>query len=126
MIAAFPDAVERADEQASAGVAARPSGSCRAAAIAGDLTEESRNEQAGAGLDKLTPEEFARFTELNDGLPRRHGFPFILAVRGRDKHDILDGFQRAPWQPPDAEFATALGAGRAHHPLPHRGPRDVP
>ena len=51
------------------------------AAIKEGLTKESTSEQASAGLDSLTPEEFARFGELNAAYDARFGFPFIVAVR---------------------------------------------
>ena len=76
-------------------------------AIAGELTEESRNEQAGAGLDRLTPEEHARFTKLNDTYTQKFGFPFIIAVRGLDKTDILAAFEERIHNSPEAEFETA-------------------
>ncbi len=64
------------------------------AALAGDLTEASTNEQAGAGLNTLTETEYARFHELNDAYKARFDFPFILAVKGHDKHSILAEFER--------------------------------
>ena len=76
-------------------------------AIAGELTEESRNEQAGAGLDRLSPEEHARFTELNDAYTAKFGFPFIIAVRGLDKADILAAFEKRIHNSPAVEFETA-------------------
>jgi 2-oxo-4-hydroxy-4-carboxy-5-ureidoimidazoline decarboxylase len=78
------------------------------AAIAGDLTDDSRREQAGAGLDRLTPDEFARFTALNTAYRERFGIPFIFAVRGADKHRILASFEARIGNPEDVEFATAL------------------
>lgn len=63
------------------------------AAIAGDLTEASRSEQRGAGLDRLTPAEYARFQSLNRRYREKFGFPFVLAVRGHDKHGILAAFE---------------------------------
>ena len=78
------------------------------AAVAGDLTEDSHREQTGAGLDRLTPEEFARFTALNAAYRDRFGIPFIFAVRGAGKHDILAAFEARIGNPPDVEFATAL------------------
>ncbi len=62
-------------------------------ALAGHLTAESTKEQASAGLDLLTPEERTRFTALNSSYVARFGFPFIIAVRGRSKHDILEAFE---------------------------------
>ena len=77
-------------------------------AIAGDLTEDSRNEQAGAGLDRLSPEEHARFTALNTAYTDKFGFPFIIAVKGLSKDDILADFERRIDNTPEQEFETAL------------------
>ena len=55
------------------------------AAVIGELTETSRKEQAGAGLDRLTPEEFERFTALNAAYKERFGIPFIFAVKERPR-----------------------------------------
>lgn len=76
-------------------------------AIAGKLTDDSRNEQAGAGLDRLTPEEHARFTELNAAYVARNGFPFIIAVKGLNRNDILAAFEQRISNDREAEFATA-------------------
>lgn len=77
-------------------------------AIRGELTAESTSEQAGAGLDKCSPEEFRRFTELNDTYKAKFGFPFILAVKGRNRVEILDNFERRIHNDPATEFRTAL------------------
>jgi OHCU decarboxylase len=63
-------------------------------ARAGRLTADSSKEQAAAGLDRLTDDERARFTELNDAYKARFGFPFIMAVKGRSKAEILTAFER--------------------------------
>ncbi|MDS7597738.1 2-oxo-4-hydroxy-4-carboxy-5-ureidoimidazoline decarboxylase [Agrobacterium tumefaciens] len=76
-------------------------------AIAGELTEDSRQEQAGAGLDRLTPQEHARFTELNAAYTRKFGFPFIIAVKGLNRHDILSAFERRVDNSVEEEFLTA-------------------
>lgn len=78
------------------------------AAVAGELTEDSSREQAGAGLDSLTPEEFERITSLNTTYRDRHGIPFILAVRGATKHDILAAFEARVGNTPEQELVTAL------------------
>ncbi|SER03942.1 OHCU decarboxylase [Faunimonas pinastri] len=78
------------------------------AAIAGDLTTSSKSEQAGAGLDQCTPDEFRRFQGLNDGYKTKFGFPFILAVAGRDRHQILDAFEERIRNDPAEEFREAL------------------
>lgn len=77
-------------------------------ALAGDLTDDSTAEQASAGLDRLTAEELATFTELNDAYKKRFGFVFIMAVKGKSKDDILAGFRARLPNSPEAEFETAL------------------
>ncbi|MCJ8151905.1 2-oxo-4-hydroxy-4-carboxy-5-ureidoimidazoline decarboxylase [Shinella sedimenti] len=76
-------------------------------AIAGGLTEDSRREQAGAGLDRLSAEEHARFTALNTAYTEKFGFPFIIAVKGLTKNDILTAFQTRIDNSAQAEFETA-------------------
>jgi OHCU decarboxylase len=77
-------------------------------AIAGGLTAESSSEQAGAGLDSCTPDEFASFSDLNDRYGARFGHPFIIAVRGLDRAAILAAFAARIDNDPTTEFATAL------------------
>jgi 2-oxo-4-hydroxy-4-carboxy-5-ureidoimidazoline decarboxylase len=77
-------------------------------ARAGRLTSDSTSEQAGAGLDRLSGEEYARFTALNEAYKARFGFPFIMAVKGRSKDEILDAFERRLEHDEAAERATAL------------------
>lgn len=77
-------------------------------AVAGELTEDSRKEQAGAGLDRLTPEEFARFTQANATYTEKFGFPFIIAVKGLDRHQILAAFEARVGNSREEEFSTAL------------------
>ncbi|EJZ19811.1 2-oxo-4-hydroxy-4-carboxy-5-ureidoimidazoline decarboxylase, partial [Rhizobium sp. Pop5] len=76
-------------------------------AISGELTEDSRKEQAGAGLDRLSPAEHARFTELNSTYVEKFGFPFIIAVKGLGKDDILSAFEARIGNGRDEEFGTA-------------------
>lgn len=78
-------------------------------AIAGGLTEDSRKEQAGAGLDRLSAQEHARFTALNTAYVEKFGFPFIIAVKGLTKDDILAAFERRIDNSREEEFATACG-----------------
>ncbi len=76
-------------------------------AAARRLTAESTAEQAGAGLDALTDAERATFTELNDAYVKKHGFPFIIAVRDNTKASILDAFRTRLGNDRATEFATA-------------------
>src|SRR5438270_13536304 len=77
-------------------------------AIRGELTAHSTSEQAGAGLDKCSPEEFARFTELNGAYKAKFDFPFITAVKGRQRGEILAAFERRLGNDAATEFRTAL------------------
>ena len=78
------------------------------AAVAGELTAESTEEQSSAGLDQCTPGQFERFTELNEQYKVKFGFPFVMAVRGSSRDDILAAFERRLGHDYDAEFETAL------------------
>jgi OHCU decarboxylase len=77
-------------------------------ALAGALTAASTEEQRSAGLDQCSPEELARFTALNDAYKARFGFPFIMAVRGRSRAEILAAFERRLTNDPEAEVDAAL------------------
>jgi 2-oxo-4-hydroxy-4-carboxy-5-ureidoimidazoline decarboxylase len=108
MIEAFGDEVREAGPaERLALLRAHPDLAGRAA-IAGEMAEDSRREQTGAGLDSLTPEEFSRFTELNESYTAKFGFPFILAVRGADKQTILASFAERIERDPEAELAMAV------------------
>ncbi|MGB1474278.1 MAG: 2-oxo-4-hydroxy-4-carboxy-5-ureidoimidazoline decarboxylase, partial [Candidatus Puniceispirillaceae bacterium] len=78
-------------------------------ALQGKLTQSSTEEQASAGLDSLTPEELAQFSQLNTRYMEKFGFPFIIAVKGMHKTDILQAFQIRVEHDSDTEFAEACG-----------------
>ncbi|VXC61381.1 2-oxo-4-hydroxy-4-carboxy-5-ureidoimidazoline decarboxylase [Pseudomonas sp. 8Z] len=78
------------------------------AAIRGELTASSTSEQAGAGIHECSAEEFTRFTELNHAYKAKFGFPFIKAVKGSNRHQILAAFEERIHNAPEQEFATAL------------------
>jgi len=59
------------------------------AAIEGSLTRSSEREQASAGLDRLTPDEYEAFTRANAAYRDRFGFPFVVCVREHTKESIL-------------------------------------
>lgn len=73
------------------------------------LTAESTREQASAGLDTLTDAELADFTARNETYQAKFGFPFIICARLNAKAAILSAMQARVNNPPDTEFATALG-----------------
>lgn len=108
LLAAFQAAILAAGEgEQSALLSAHPDLAGRAAR-AGALTADSTREQAGAGLDTLTDEEFARFTALNGAYRERFGIPFIVAVRGATKHAILAAFENRVGGTMAEERLTAL------------------
>ncbi|MCK1786094.1 2-oxo-4-hydroxy-4-carboxy-5-ureidoimidazoline decarboxylase [Pseudomonas sp. TNT11] len=78
------------------------------AAIQGQLTEASTQEQAGAGIHQCTAEEFSRFTELNEAYKAKFKFPFIMAVKGSNRHQIINAFESRIHNPVDTEFKCAL------------------
>lgn len=77
-------------------------------ALSRDLTAASQREQASAGLDALSPEEFERFHALNSAYRSRFGMPFIICVRLNTKETILAEFERRLLCEPAAERQEAL------------------
>lgn len=78
------------------------------AARAGDITDDSKREQASVGLDTLSNEEFERFHRLNDAYKAKFGIPFIVCVRRHTRDSILAEFERRLINDAPAELATAL------------------
>ncbi|KUP25205.1 2-oxo-4-hydroxy-4-carboxy-5-ureidoimidazoline decarboxylase [Paenibacillus sp. DMB5] len=72
------------------------------------VTPYSAAEQQGAGLDRLTPEEFELLTGLNAAYTEKFGFPFILAVRGKNKDDIIAAISERVHYPLEQEREQAL------------------
>jgi OHCU decarboxylase len=93
-----------------------------ASAIASDeeITDESRGEQKSVGLDQCSPAEFDEFNRLNGAYTNKFGFPFIIAVKGLDRDQILEIFRSRLENSPEDEFREALrqviriGAFRLH------------
>ena len=77
-------------------------------ARARSLTAASAREQGGAGLDRMSEADAAAFDRLNAAYRARFGFPFIIAVRGRTRSEILPVFEARLGRDPEAEVATAL------------------
>ena len=108
LIGAFTEAVRTAPRDAQLALLRAHPDLAGRAAVAGDIAEESRREQAGAGLDRLTAEEFTRFHDLNTRYRERFGFPFIFAVKGATKEAILAAFEDRIDNDAGSEHATAL------------------
>ena len=72
------------------------------------ISDASTGEQAGAGLQQLSAEEFARLEGLNRAYKEKFNFPFLYAVKGSTKYDILQALERRLENPADPEVAEAL------------------
>jgi len=72
------------------------------------MADASAAEQAGAGLDSLTAEEFEHLQQLNSTYKEKFGFPFLLAVKGSTKIDIMRSLEQRIGQPRDVEYREAL------------------
>jgi len=73
------------------------------------LTADSKAEQSGAGLDSCSTDEFVEFARLNLAYVKKFGFPFIIAVKGRKRQEILDVFTERLHNDAEVEFAAAIG-----------------
>ncbi|HLT89482.1 MAG TPA: 2-oxo-4-hydroxy-4-carboxy-5-ureidoimidazoline decarboxylase [Woeseiaceae bacterium] len=104
IMAACVDAADEATKLAL--IRAHPDLADRAAV--GGLTTASGEEQASAGLDQCTPGEYARFGALNREYKAKFGFPFVMAVRGRHRREILAAFEQRLGNDRETELATAI------------------
>ncbi|HRP95798.1 MAG TPA: 2-oxo-4-hydroxy-4-carboxy-5-ureidoimidazoline decarboxylase [Rhodocyclaceae bacterium] len=77
-------------------------------AAAGTLTADSTSEQRGAGLDRCSADELAKLRRLNAAYHERFGFPFVMAVKGRSKFEIMDALDARLGNDRDTEFRTCL------------------
>lgn len=102
--AAMTGVVERATrEEQLALLCAHPDLGTRAR-----VSTASASEQSGAGLDRLTSEEYQRLQEQNAVYRRKFGFPFLYAVKGSTKYDILRALDQRLESAPQQEFRQAL------------------
>ena len=72
------------------------------------MSDASTSEQAGAGLDRLSREDFERLNRLNASYRQKFGYPFLFAVKGSTRQQILDALERRLPNTPAEEFAEAL------------------
>ncbi len=106
--AAFRAAVQADTESAQLGLIRAHPDLAGKAALAGELTAESAHEQASAGLDRLSPEEFAEFGRLNAAYHEKFDLPYVVCVRENDKDSIFEGARRRLANTPEQERAAAL------------------
>lgn len=72
------------------------------------MSENSTKEQSSAGLDQLTPVEFARLHQYNEAYKNKFGFPFLFAVKGSTKLRIMQSLEARLQSSPEDEFQEAL------------------
>ena len=72
------------------------------------ISDASAGEQRGAGLDRLEVNEYEQLQRLNDEYRRRFGFPFLFAVKGSTKEDVLTALEARVRRSTDEELAEAL------------------
>ena len=76
-------------------------------AVEKKLTEDSKNEQKNASLNQCTDEEFVEFKKLNEEYKKKFGFPFIVAVKGKNKEEIPNSFRQRITNNINLEFEEA-------------------
>lgn len=73
-----------------------------------ELTDASQNEQSGAGLNRCSEEEYQAFQNLNRQYRDKFGFPFIIAVKGLQRTEILTKFRQRINNDKAQEFETDI------------------
>ena len=76
-------------------------------AVEKKLTEDSKNEQKNSSLNQCTDEEFVEFKKLNEEYKKKFGFPFIIAVKEKNKEEILNSFRQRITNNINLEFEEA-------------------
>lgn len=109
MLDAMTDAVSGSSEDEQSKLLRAHPDLAGKAARAGTLTKDSSSEQASAGLDQLSDQEFESFQRFNAEYQKKHGIPFIVCVRRHTKDSILKQFAKRIGNSPAQEFHTALG-----------------
>ena len=105
---ALQNVVDQADHNKQLGLLRAHPDLAGKLAIAGKLTKESIVEQESAQLDQCTASEFREFRSLNDRFKTTFGHPYILAVRNRNRKEILSNYRTRLNNDPHKEFAEAL------------------
>ncbi|MEO1090614.1 MAG: 2-oxo-4-hydroxy-4-carboxy-5-ureidoimidazoline decarboxylase [Pseudomonadota bacterium] len=108
LVGAFHEALRAADEPTRRQVVEAHPDLGGKLAQRGALTAASAAEQHGAGLDLLTEAERVMFTELNEAYRTKFGFPFVFAVKGSTKDDVLRAFEDRLPNAVGVELANAV------------------
>lgn len=108
LFAAMIQAVEQASHQEQLDLICAHPELAGKEAEAGTLTKESTGEQRGAGLDQCSPEELVRLRDLNSKYRAQHGFPFVIAVKGLTRYQIMDAVEARLHNKTEDEFHKCL------------------
>lgn len=92
LAAVFADCVDRADDETKLVLIRAHPDLAGKAAVAGEITQDSSEEQQSAGIDQCSADEYHEFQSLNQQYKDKFGFPFVMAVRNSDRHKILAAF----------------------------------
>jgi len=104
----FANCVDSADYEAKLQlIRAHPDLAGRAA-VRGELTADSTDEQASAGIDQCTKAEYEQFVSFNSAYKAKFGFPFVMAVKNSNRLAILSAFAERIENDGDTEFETAI------------------
>ena len=76
-------------------------------AVEKKLTRDSKKEQKNSSLNQCTEKEFIEFKKLNEEYKKKFGFPFIIAVKGKNKEEILNSFRQRITNNINSEFEEA-------------------
>ena len=104
----FANCVDQADDERKLALIRAHPDLAGKAAIRGELTVESTSEQSSAGIDRCSPDEFEQFQDLNSQYKEKFGFPFVMAVRDSNRHEILAAFESRLGNEHQTEFETAI------------------
>lgn len=108
LAAAFTEELLRDDPDGQLGLIRSHPDLAGKAALAGDLTAESASEQASAGLDRLSPEEYAEFHRINAAYHAKFDMPYVVCVRDHTRQSILAGAAERLRHTPEQERTAAL------------------
>ncbi len=104
----FASCVDQADHERKLALIRSHPDLAGKAAIGGELTEESSAEQASAGVDQCTREEYEQFQAMNDQYKEKFRFPFVMAVRDSNRQEVLAAFTSRLLNDRQTEFETAI------------------
>lgn len=108
LYAAFESVVGAATEAEKIALIASHPDLAGKAAIAGEVSEQSKREQAAAGLDRLTPEQYDLFHARNSAYKAKFGFPFVICARENTVDSILAAFVTRTDQTRAQEIKTGV------------------